>query len=126
MAELIDRLLRALTKPLDSLAQIVNRSMNAFVSALRLETYMQEPDTAKYDTISSSADCLHLQHATCRWGADGFALQDVDICFPSKGVSLIYGNVGCGKTSLLLALLGEMPLYVVLQPADLVADKKRI
>ena len=84
--------------------------MNAFVSALRLESFLKEPETAKYQALSSSADTLQLQNATCRWSANGFALTDMNVLFPSKAVSLIYGTVGSGKSSLLLSLLGEMPV----------------
>ncbi|KAJ1931933.1 hypothetical protein EC988_009624, partial [Linderina pennispora] len=40
----------------------------------------------------------------------GFELRDITINFPVGKLSIIAGPTGCGKTSLLMALLGEMRL----------------
>ena len=39
-----------------------------------------------------------------------FKLSNIDIRFPEGGMTIIAGPTGCGKTSLLLALIGELTL----------------
>ena len=36
----------------------------------------------------------------------GDFLLDVDFCTPDKGVTIVFGSSGCGKTTLLRALAG--------------------
>ena len=36
------------------------------------------------------------------------ALQDINVKFPAKKITMIIGDIGSGKTSLLYAILNEM------------------
>ncbi|XP_046728805.1 ATP-binding cassette sub-family C member 9 isoform X1 [Silurus meridionalis] len=42
------------------------------------------------------------------WGSNLSTLSDINICIPSGQLTMIVGQVGCGKSSLLLSMLGEM------------------
>ncbi|XP_026778605.1 ATP-binding cassette sub-family C member 9 isoform X2 [Pangasianodon hypophthalmus] len=42
------------------------------------------------------------------WGSNMSTLSDINIHIPSGQLTMIVGQVGCGKSSLLLAMLGEM------------------
>ncbi|XP_069376077.1 ATP-binding cassette sub-family C member 9 isoform X3 [Paralichthys olivaceus] len=42
------------------------------------------------------------------WGSNLSTLSDIDIRIPTGQLTMIVGQVGCGKSSLLLAMLGEM------------------
>ncbi|TTR20087.1 ATP-binding cassette sub-family C member 9 [Bagarius yarrelli] len=42
------------------------------------------------------------------WGSNMSTLSDINIRIPSGQLTMIVGQVGCGKSSLLLAMLGEM------------------
>ncbi|KAK5849384.1 hypothetical protein PBY51_009030 [Eleginops maclovinus] len=42
------------------------------------------------------------------WGSNLDTLSDINICIPTGQLTMIVGQVGCGKSSLLLAMLGEM------------------
>ncbi|KAK1906942.1 ATP-binding cassette sub-family C member 9, partial [Dissostichus eleginoides] len=42
------------------------------------------------------------------WGSNLSTLSDINICIPTGQLTMIVGQVGCGKSSLLLAMLGEM------------------
>uniref|UniRef100_H3CLW8 ATP-binding cassette, sub-family C (CFTR/MRP), member 9 n=1 Tax=Tetraodon nigroviridis TaxID=99883 RepID=H3CLW8_TETNG len=42
------------------------------------------------------------------WGSNLSALSDINIRIPTGELTMIVGQVGCGKSSLLLAMLGEM------------------
>ncbi|XP_068134048.1 ATP-binding cassette sub-family C member 9 isoform X2 [Hyperolius riggenbachi] len=42
------------------------------------------------------------------WGTGLATLSNIDICIPTGQLTMVVGQVGCGKSSLLLAILGEM------------------
>ncbi|KAJ0012653.1 hypothetical protein NQD34_016987 [Periophthalmus magnuspinnatus] len=42
------------------------------------------------------------------WGSNLSTLSDINISIPTGQLTMIVGQVGCGKSSLLLAMLGEM------------------
>ncbi|KAL6473573.1 hypothetical protein MHYP_G00171340 [Metynnis hypsauchen] len=45
------------------------------------------------------------------WGSNMSTLSDINICIPTGQLTMIVGQVGCGKSSLLLAMLGEMQTH---------------
>uniref|UniRef100_A0A671KAW8 ATP-binding cassette sub-family C member 9-like n=1 Tax=Sinocyclocheilus anshuiensis TaxID=1608454 RepID=A0A671KAW8_9TELE len=55
---------------------------------------------------------LHLKGAVndgfFTWGSNLSTLSDINIRIPTGQLTMIVGQVGCGKSSLLLAMLGEM------------------
>ncbi|KAJ6155535.1 hypothetical protein N7470_006101 [Penicillium chermesinum] len=115
--------------PLDQLADMVAHVQESKVSLDRVDTYLNEDETEKYDQLRESSvpdeePVIGLEKATLTWGtsmpqtqtsaaevgADGFRLINIDVKFPIKRLSIIAGPTGSGKTSLLMALLGEMRL----------------
>eukprot|EP00834_Sanchytrium_tribonematis_P006031 NODE_412_length_7926_cov_1.357608.p1 type:complete len:697 gc:universal NODE_412_length_7926_cov_1.357608:3118-1028(-) len=70
------------------------------------QSEMQEPLEKGY---------IGFQNGSFGWKRDessedefGFTINNLDIIFPENKLSVIIGPTGCGKTSLLSALLGEM------------------
>ncbi|KAJ5906589.1 ABC transporter 7 [Penicillium subrubescens] len=115
--------------PLDQLADMVAHVQESKVSLDRVDKYLNEEETGKYDQLrDSNADGpsqIGLENATLTWGtttptpqaasssdsgADAFRLINVNVDFPVGRLSIIAGPTGSGKTSLLMALLGEMRL----------------
>jgi ABC-type multidrug transport system fused ATPase/permease subunit len=114
--------------PLDQLADMVAHVQESKVSLDRVDKYLNEEETGKYDQLrdSTSADGptkIGVEKATLTWGttkpksesttspdADAFRLINVDVDFPIGKLSIIAGPTGSGKTSLLMAMLGEMRL----------------
>ncbi|KAL7747342.1 Transporter of the ATP-binding cassette (ABC) [Sorochytrium milnesiophthora] len=69
----------------------------------------QDEDTEKLDdppTLSESVPLLRSVPATATQSS--FELRDVSVRFPEGKLTLVMGATGCGKSSLLHALLGEM------------------
>ncbi|KAJ2555510.1 hypothetical protein EV175_002249, partial [Coemansia sp. RSA 1933] len=60
------------------------------------------------DKDASSSEALAGTRNKC--AAPGFALTDITLRFPVGGLSIVVGPTGCGKSSLLAALVGEMTL----------------
>ncbi|ETN40586.1 uncharacterized protein HMPREF1541_04863 [Cyphellophora europaea CBS 101466] len=112
--------------PLDQLADMVAHVQESKVSIDRVEEFLNEEETEKYVQLRSSrhdhlADTrIALKDATLTWGSkgsetnkassDGFRLINMNVDFEVGKLNVIAGPTGSGKTSLLMALLGEMKL----------------
>ena len=110
--------------PLDRLADMMAHLLEAKVSVDRVEKFLSEDETSKYDQLSSKPqvdgeDFIGIRDATLTWGSKNesselenpaFRLIKIDVKFQVGGLNVIAGPTGSGKTSLLMALLGEMTL----------------
>jgi len=106
--------------PLDQLADMVAHVQESKVSVDRVEEYLNEPETDKYiqlhtGTLDENGDYMvGFDNATLSWGggtsADDFKMIEMDMRFKVGQMNVIVGPTGSGKTSLLMALLGEMTL----------------
>ncbi|KAK4621385.1 ABC transporter 7 [Fulvia fulva] len=105
--------------PLDQLADMVAHVQESKVSVDRVEEYLNEPETNKYkqlrsDELDEDGDPLiGFENGTFSWGSqdsDDFKMMDLDMYFKVGQLNVIIGPTGSGKTSLLMALLGEMTL----------------
>ena len=111
--------------PLDQLADMIAHVQESKVSVDRVEEFLNEDETEKYQQLlQNSKDnngdpIIGFDKATLTWGgrdaqkADGqtaFRMIDMDIRFVVGRLNIIVGPTGSGKTSLLMALLGEMTL----------------
>lgn len=118
-------LFNILRVPLDQLADMIAHVQESKVSVDRIEEFLDEDETEKYTQLDET---LHDEHneamigfreATCTWGSrraakrgegTAFALRDLDLTFRVGQLNVVTGPTGSGKTSLLMALLGEMAL----------------
>ncbi|KAJ2996301.1 hypothetical protein NUW58_g1011 [Xylaria curta] len=111
--------------PLDQLGDMLAHVQEAKVSVDRVEEFLMEQETEKYlqlgqDNVDEEGrKTIGFRDATFIWGskdavaADGsvaFRLLDLDIDFKIGKLNIIGGPTGSGKTSMLMALLGEMTL----------------
>jgi ABC-type multidrug transport system fused ATPase/permease subunit len=111
--------------PLDQLGDMLAHVQEAKVSVDRVEEFLREEETEKYQQLGQDnvdeegRKVIGFRDATFIWGnkdavaADGslaFRLMDMNIDFKIGKLNLVAGPTGSGKTSLLMALLGEMTL----------------
>lgn len=106
-----------LRTPLDQFADMLSFIVQSKVSLDRIESFLNEPETTKYEQLALPKDenspDVGFQNATFSWSKDSsndFKLRDLNIAFEKGKLNVIIGSTGAGKTSLLLALLGEMTL----------------
>ncbi|KAM3589807.1 hypothetical protein VKS41_000661 [Umbelopsis sp. WA50703] len=66
------------------------------------------PVTSSDDIVSYSSSSSTLTSATSTYQMSNFVLEVPNITFPSGKLTIVFGPTGCGKSSLLNALLGEM------------------
>ncbi|KAJ5181102.1 ABC transporter integral membrane type 1 [Penicillium cf. griseofulvum] len=115
--------------PLDQLADMVAHVQECKVSLDRVDKYLNEEETGKYEQLRDSTTAgtpakIGLEKATLSWststaevqdaGSDAdleaFRLINIDVEFLVGKLNIIAGPTGSGKTSLLMAMLGEMKL----------------
>ena len=112
--------------PLDQLADMVAHVQESKVSVDRIEEFLNEEETEKYNQLRHAKrdnfeePRIGLSNSTLTWGsvdahssgagAEGFRLINMDLDFQIGKLNIIAGATGSGKSSLLMALLGEMKL----------------
>ncbi|KAF9585632.1 hypothetical protein BGW38_001455 [Lunasporangiospora selenospora] len=126
-----------LKTPLNGLPAVYMALTNASVSLSRIAEYLDEPNIK--DVFVNGPDrpegspVVGMQDVSAQWwttesaktpdsreakdaplirteDTDQFSLRDISVSFPVGGLSIICGPTGSGKTSLLLAMLGEMDI----------------
>uniref|UniRef100_A0AAY4EVS2 ATP-binding cassette, sub-family C (CFTR/MRP), member 9 n=1 Tax=Denticeps clupeoides TaxID=299321 RepID=A0AAY4EVS2_9TELE len=122
-------LFHILVTPLFLLSTVVRFAVKALVSVQKLGEFLQSDeigdDSWRNGEMSVSLDSCkkhsgvvsahtHIQHKPTvsngffTWGSNLSTLSDINIRIPTGQLTMIVGQVGCGKSSLLLAMLGEM------------------
>lgn len=94
--------------------ELVAEALEAWVSARRIGEYLEAGEKENY--IIPGADICY-ENASITWPADSegdrfdqFILNNVNISFPNKELSVISGKTGAGKSLLLASVLGEAEL----------------
>lgn len=129
-------LLNILRHPLDQFADMLSRVMQAKVSVDRVEQFLKEGETHKYDQLSHNqargpnSPYIGFEQASFSWfgkelpkpdetaatssnsnkAKKDFKLRNLNLAFSVGKLNVIIGPTGSGKSSLLMALLGEMEL----------------
>ncbi|POS84240.1 hypothetical protein EPUL_004499, partial [Erysiphe pulchra] len=100
------QLFSMLESSLKDLPNLIMALLNASVSLERLDNFMLEPDVQ--DLFFPIGSGIQLQNASFAWpGTDKPILSNLNLSF-QPGINMICGEVGSGKSALLLALLGEL------------------
>lgn len=118
-------LFNILRVPLDQLGDMIAHVQESKVSIDRVEEFLNEEETEKYEQLrhnnvdENGKKIIGFKDATFSWGgkestpeavSTAYRLMDLDIEFEIGKLNIIAGPTGSGKTSLLMALLGEMTL----------------
>lgn len=104
-----------LRTPLDQLSNMLSFVIQSKVSLDRVQEFLNEDDTEKYNQLSvdKNGKQIAFKDATITWDKDNkqdFKLRNLNIDFKVGKLNVVIGPTGSGKTSLLMALLGEMHL----------------
>lgn len=105
-------LLRA---PLDQLADMTAIVIQSKVSLDRVSDFLEEEETSKYEQLgekrTENSPIIGFEDASFSWNSTSdadFKLRNLNIAFRPGKLNVVIGPTGAGKTSLLMALLGEM------------------
>lgn len=111
--------------PLDQFGDMIAHVQETKVSLDRVEEFLTEAETEKYEQLGkdnvdeNGNKVIGFSDATFVWGGknevkqDGsmnFRLLDLNVKFEIGKLNIISGPTGSGKSSMLMALLGEMTL----------------
>ncbi|KAK2048585.1 ABC transporter [Colletotrichum somersetense] len=111
--------------PLDQIGDMFAHVQETKVSLDRVEEFLTEEETEKYEQLGednvdeNGNKVIGFRKGNFIWGGkdvvaeDGsmaFRLMDLDVDFRIGKLNIISGPTGSGKTSMLMALLGEMTL----------------
>ncbi|KAK2866207.1 hypothetical protein Q7C36_002263 [Tachysurus vachellii] len=98
--------------PLNMLPQVISSIMQASVSLKRIQQFLShdELDPESVDRKPEASEyAVTVVNGKFSWAKkDPAALQNINVLVPQGSLLAVVGNVGCGKTSLVSALLGEM------------------
>ncbi|KAF1813269.1 hypothetical protein P152DRAFT_465906 [Eremomyces bilateralis CBS 781.70] len=126
-------LFQILRIPLDQLADMVAHVQESKVSVDRIDEFLNEAETDKYNQLHDEDEdeddeqLIGFEKGTFSWGYnpangkfsddddtpkqdDAFRLMDLNVSFCPGELNVVVGPTGSGKSSLLMALLGEMTL----------------
>ena len=121
-------LFNTLRGPLSEFPVMIQWMLSSLVSARRINNFLNELETNKYEQLLSDEtfdpmpnlrncpNSIGFSHAYFTYDTEPektkvenrFVLKDLSCQFPVGKISIILGPVGSGKSSVLLALLGEM------------------
>ncbi|XP_051630917.1 multidrug resistance-associated protein 1 isoform X4 [Manacus candei] len=109
--------------PLNMLPMVISNIVEASVSLKRLRVFLSheelDPDSiirgpmpedpVKAEDKFLAEGCIVVKNATFSWSkTDSPLLNSINFTVPEGSLVAVVGQVGCGKSSLLSALLGEM------------------
>ena len=115
-------LFNMLRDPLALFQDTLTRLLQAYTSLRRVQAFLEEPDTPKYRQVSRPGPTdpqIGFRGALVGYCTAGelkeadfepFRLGELNLTFPLGALSLIIGPVGCGKSTMILSLLGETTL----------------
>lgn len=95
---------------LNTLPDSIINTVEALISASRIETYLKRKDFVPRAPLRSSPHAVALESASFEWSPGASALKvDNFVVKPGELVAIV-GGVGSGKSALLLSILGELSL----------------
>jgi ATP-binding cassette, subfamily C (CFTR/MRP), member 1 len=83
--------------------------MQAWVSVKRINKFMNAEEIDPNNvTQNPSEDSLKIRNGTFTWGGETTTLRNINLRVKQGSLTALVGVVGCGKTSVISAFLGEM------------------
>ncbi|KAM4715891.1 ATP-binding cassette sub-family C member 3 isoform 2-T2 [Anableps anableps] len=97
--------------PLNMLPQVISSLVQASVSLKRIQNFLShdELDPNSVDRKTSSEFAISVVNGKFTWAKeDEPVLHNINVMVPQGSLVAVVGHVGCGKSSLIAALLGDM------------------
>lgn len=104
-------LINILRFPINALPNVISSIIDSQVSIERLQTYFlsYDLDPAAVETDVAEPCAIKIDGGEFEWLMYRPILDDINISIPTGKLVAIVGEVGSGKSSILAALLGEIP-----------------
>ncbi|KAK0424597.1 hypothetical protein QR680_008742 [Steinernema hermaphroditum] len=103
-------ILRNVDSPIIELAFVAGTFVKFMVSNKRVKSFLNEKELDNYvETEPTEEGIISVKNASFYWEKGArMTLRDVTVAVMSGELVAVVGEVGCGKSSLIAALLGEM------------------
>uniref|UniRef100_A0A8C7QLI1 Uncharacterized protein n=1 Tax=Oncorhynchus mykiss TaxID=8022 RepID=A0A8C7QLI1_ONCMY len=92
--------------PLNMLPQVISSVVQASVSLKRIQDFLSheelDPESVDRNNTATGKECTLLMCPVCVF------VRSINLMVPQGSLLAVVGHVGCGKSSLVSALLGEM------------------
>jgi len=97
--------------PLSFLPRVIGAVIASKVSLNRIGEFLSgdELDAMAVEDDFTIDNAIEVHDASFAWKSDSVTLSNINLRIPRGQLLAIVGEVGCGKSSLLTAILGEMP-----------------
>lgn len=108
-------LFNILSFPLGAMPMMARFFMEAAVAKDRIEAFLLSPEVSRRPSPSTDPKtAVELKSTQLQWPDKTVLLQEVDVSLKKGEMLVIVGKTGVGKSGLLYAILGELPIA----PAD--------
>lgn len=88
---------------------MINYAMITYVSMQRINKFLNSEEFAPNNVINNlSENALEIKSGIFSWGENEPTLRNINLTVKRGTLTAVVGPVGCGKTSLISALLGEI------------------
>eukprot|EP01124_Arcella_intermedia_P026150 TRINITY_DN4845_c0_g3_i2.p1 TRINITY_DN4845_c0_g3~~TRINITY_DN4845_c0_g3_i2.p1 ORF type:complete len:1816 (-),score=379.04 TRINITY_DN4845_c0_g3_i2:25-4839(-) len=78
---------------------------------LKIQEFLMLPEKENYVKKANNDVAISIKNGTFQWDpSDEFILSNINLRIKTGQTVMLIGTVGCGKTSLLLTLLSEIPM----------------
>ncbi|CAL8304688.1 unnamed protein product [Lota lota] len=98
--------------PLNMLPQVISSIIQASVSLKRIQDFLShselDPEAVEKNSMASEHSVTVINGKFTWTKQDPPALHNINMMVPQGSLVAVVGHVGCGKSSLISALLGEM------------------
>uniref|UniRef100_A0A673W8Z6 Canalicular multispecific organic anion transporter 2-like n=1 Tax=Salmo trutta TaxID=8032 RepID=A0A673W8Z6_SALTR len=95
--------------PLNMLPQVISSVVQASVSLKRIQDFLSHEELDPESVDRNNTATVTVVNGKFTWAKqDPPALHNINLMVPQRSLLAVVGHVGCGKSSLVSALLGEM------------------
>lgn len=102
-------LFNVLRFPTAMFPMMITLAAQAWVSVKRIDKFLNEEELDPTNVTNNPSDnALQILRGTFSWGGQDKILKNINMRVKKKELVAVVGPVGCGKSSLVSALLGEM------------------
>jgi len=105
-------LFNILSFPLGAMPMMARFFMEAAVAKDRIEAFLLSPEvSARPLAVGDAKVALQLKSSKLEWPDKSVLLEEVDISVKRGEMLVVVGKTGVGKSGLLYAMLGELPIH---------------
>lgn len=96
--------------PLMLYPMVMNSFIDGRLGLNRIESFLNLPEIPSRSTLTSTDHMVEINNATFAWSSNNVTLDNVTLSVQPGDLVAVKGPVGSGKSSLLHAIIGDIPV----------------